>query len=238
MGADRLASVRAAAARRAHPLAALGLAGALLIGAAASGGGCAVGRTARATAGVPSLPRGALAVPLVRQATRYSCGAAALLAVLYYWRVYDGNESELWPALHTTERDGTEPAPMVALARAHGLTADYRTDVTVDELRAALAAGQTVIVDLQAWQEQPRPWASDWDDGHYVVLVALDAHALYAMDPSVGAGYARLPLEQLAARWHDVEAVDHQERQRQHLAIFVSGAAHLSAVPAPLTEMR
>jgi predicted double-glycine peptidase len=183
----------------------------------------------------PSLPHDALAVPLVRQATHYSCGAAALLAVLYYWRAFDGNESALYGPLDTTEKDGTEPDAIERVARAHGLDANYRTGVTIADLRAGLAAGQTVIVDLQAWSDRPRPWNDDWDDGHYVVAVAVDQRYLYAMDPSADAGYDYLPLDELLRRWHDV---DRKQRKWEHMAIFIAGRAHLAAYPAPLIEMR
>lgn len=183
-----------------------------------------------------ALPANALPVPLVRQATSWSCGAAALLAVLYYWRAYDGNESSLWGPLDTTEKDGTEPDAIARVARAHGLAAELREGVGVDELRAAVAAGRTVIVDLQAWRDDARRgWADDWDDGHYVVLVAVDGGRAWAMDPSTDAGYAYLPLDELGARWHDV---DRAGRRFSRLAIFVSGRAHLPRYPAPPTEMR
>lgn len=196
----------------------------------AASGGC----KPRAPAG-PSLPPGALAVPLVRQATHYSCGAAALLAVLYYWRAFDGGEAELYGPLDVTEKDGTEPDAIERVARAHGLVAAYRTGATVADLRTALAAGETVIVNLQAWRDRARGWDDDWDDGHYVVLVALDDRFLYAMDPSADAGYDYLPLDELPHRWHDV---DRRQRKLERPAIFVSGRAHLPVYPAPLTEMR
>lgn len=184
----------------------------------------------------PSLPKNALGVPLVRQATGYSCGAAALLAVLRYWRAYDGDERSLYAALDTTEADGTEPDAIERVARAHGLDARWRTGATVDELRAAAAVGSTVIVDLQAWRDRAAgDWASDWDDGHYVVMVALDDKYLYAMDPSVDAAYDFVALGELARRWHD-EYRDH--RRFEHGALFIAGRSHLAAASAPLVEMR
>ncbi len=229
------------------------LVGAALLGAAlmlvvALSAGCAPTASAtvddgvaadRADTAAPPLPADALPVPLVRQATSYSCGAASLLAVLYYWQAFDGQESELYGPLHTTEADGTEPYNIEKVARdKYALDARYRTDVTVDDLHAALAAGQTVILDLQAWQDRRKPWATDWDDGHYVVLVGFDDTNLFAMDPSAGAAYAYLPVDEFVTRWHDVETKNNTDRKLQHMAIFIGGTNHLPSYPAPLAEMR
>jgi predicted double-glycine peptidase len=159
----------------------------------------------------------------VRQATTWSCGAAALLSVLYYWNVYDRPEASLWKRLHTTEKDGTEPEPIATLARELHLMAKVRREVALDDARAALARGETVILDLQAWPDRKRDWSSDWDDGHYVVLVGADEKYLYVMDPSTPAEYAFVAIDEFLTRWHDVELVAGKAKRVQHLAIFISG---------------
>lgn len=169
---------------------------------------------ARALAGVtPTLPADALPVPVTGQETDYSCGAAALLACLQYWGVDQGiDEMDLYSDLMTTKRDGTPPFPIADEAEARGLKANYRGDVTVDDLRDALAAGLTVILDIQADEDDP-------DSGHYVVMVGLDDSNVYVMDPSTGGRYAYLPLDELDERWHD---------EREHGAVFIEGTS-----PAP-----
>lgn len=179
-------------------------------------------------AGCAHLPASALAVPVVEQQTDYSCGPATLTAILRYWQRPVSCEEELYPSLHTTPKDGTEPFMLEAVARAHGLRADYRIGATVDDLRAALAAGTTVIVDLQAWRDTKRPWRDDWDDGHYIVLVAIDGDRLYAMDPSADHGYSWLTLGELEERWHDFEMRDGKRRNLQHMAVFIAGDAHVA----------
>lgn len=172
-----------------------------------------------------SLPKDALQLPLVRQATDYSCGAAALLSVLYYWGAFDGRESELYQELGTTPKDGTEPAGLVRVARAHGLSAELKQGLTREDLRRALARGQTVILDIQAWRapKSTASWADDWDDGHYVVLAGLDAANAYLMDPSVAARYGWLPLDELEARWHDFEDRHGRVRRYVRAGIVVAG---------------
>lgn len=188
----------------------------------------------------PRLPAKVLPVPLFRQSTGFACGAASMQAVLAYWRAYEGRESALYPILGTTEAQGTPPEGLVAGARHFGLEARMKEGTELADLRAALAAGETVILNLQAWREAPSkgtPWKDLWEDGHYVVLVGLDDTHLYAMDPSVTAGYAYLPLAEFEDRWHDYTTVAGRRREFRHLAIFIKGKQPLAALPAPLVRM-
>jgi predicted double-glycine peptidase len=189
--------------------------------------------------GCVHVPPGALGVPAVAQESDYSCGPATLTALLRYWQGYAGGEQALYGPLHTTEKDGTEAFAMEAVARAHGLHAESRHDVTLAELRAALAAGQTVILDLQAWRDSPHPWVDDWDDGHYVVLVAMDARRLYTMDPATDGGYSFIDIAELLPRWHDFETRDGKITRYAHMAIFISGERpQVTARPGRAEKMR
>jgi hypothetical protein len=73
-----------------------------------------------------TLPGGLLAtVPDVRQSTNYSCGAAALQAVLSYYGI-DKRERALMDMLKTSESTGTSPDNIVRVARELGLQAEVR----------------------------------------------------------------------------------------------------------------
>lgn len=188
----------------------------------------------------PRLPPDALRVPLFRQATGYSCGASSLQAVLCYWKAFTGQESQLYPRLATTPKDGTAPEKLVEGARSFGLTARMQEGTTLADLRQALDRGETVILNLQAWREDPssaKPWKETWEEGHYVVLVGLDDHFLYAMDPSVAGSYAYLPRQEFVDRWHDYEDRTGTRREYHHLAIFIHGRQHLEQVPGALVRM-
>jgi predicted double-glycine peptidase len=190
--------------------------------------------TSACGAATPLLP-----VPLVRQANSYSCGAAALTSVLYYYRRFDGRETELYERLTTTEADGTHPASIVAVARQFGLTAELREGVTVGDVRAAVERRDAVIVDLQAWTDAPHPrWRDEWEDGHYVVAVGIDATRLYVMDPSTPGAYAFVALSELPDRWHDYETLNGARREYHHMAIFFRGTGAAMAYPQPTSEMR
>ena len=175
------------------------------------------------------LPDNTLPVPLVRQHEDYSCGDVATLALLRYWKWDDfahTPETALYAPLHTSAKDGTDPAPMADyLSRVAGVSAEYQSgDVGVADLERAVDRGEPPIVDIQAWQDVQRladlkPWQTDWNDGHYVVLVGYDARNFFFMDPSTHGTYAFIPRGELEARWHDV--VGAANVHTQHMVIFV-----------------
>jgi uncharacterized protein len=185
------------------------------------------------------LPSHLIPLPLVRQGTDYSCGNGAALSILRYYEP-DGfaytPESALYGPMHTTPEAGTEPAPIAEyLSRQPMLKADVEdsleeTRAEVTDLERAVDRGEPTIVALQAWQAvatyaQMKDWRTDWDDGHYVVVVGYDDANLFFMDPSTEGHYGYIPIEQFLARWHDVIGVTHAE----HIAIFV----HANAPPSP-----
>jgi predicted double-glycine peptidase len=212
-----LASPLSAAAPAAESLAAA---------AGAAESGRAITSATAALRRKPRLPAKFLAIPYHRQETDYSCGAAAVLAVLRYWRAYDGSEGSLYERLQTTPKDGTHPKKMTEGLRSFGLKAELSQHLELEDLRAALKRGETAILDIQAWRTEasPRPWSKDWDDGHYVVLIAMDEQSAYVMDPSVdGGAYGWLPLAELLERWHDYEDRYGPREETFHLAILASG---------------
>jgi hypothetical protein len=181
-------------------------------------------------------------MPLVRQATEYSCGAAALMSTLMYWGVFGGGESSLYPLLETTEQDGTHPLKLVEGARDFGLDAEFLQNLGLDDLRQRLAQGYGIILDIQAWQYIPvgrprTPWASEWESGHYVVLVGMDAEYAYFMDPSVGGNYGYIPLGELLERWHDYEDRTGAIERHVRSAVLVRGSQPPTRNPDALVRI-
>jgi uncharacterized protein len=160
--------------------------------------------------------------PLVRQATDFSCGPAALASCLYYWGVWDGRESELYPLLGTT-CDGTNAAGIMRVAEGFGLTVEYKNKLTVSDLKDILAAGWTAILNVQAWgkYDETTNFGEVWDDGHYVVLANLTDSDIVMMDPSVAGRYAILSIAQFDERWHDWN--DEGSEHEFHTAILLRG---------------
>jgi ABC-type bacteriocin/lantibiotic exporter with double-glycine peptidase domain len=188
-----------------------------------------LGHEERSGGGTP-LPRNLIRVPKVRQQTDFSCGTAATLALLRYWRVgqyAEVEEAKLYQQLGTTPARGTEPQAIEAfLNTTAGISAEYRYgDVTVEELERAVDVLEPPIVDLQAWRDHDAPWRDVWDAGHYVIMVGYDHERLFFMDPSrmTPGPYAYLPRAELDERWHDLTG-DHNQ-QVLRMAIFVRGPA-------------
>ena len=177
-------------------------------------------------------------VPLISQSSPWTCGPAALMAVLVYFGVFDETESVLERELGATPEEGTAVTSLVAVARRYGLDADARTDLTLEDLDRALARGTVVIVALQAWADAPvTDWRSRWEDGHYVVVVGVTAERVYVMDPSVRTGYAYLPRAQFLDRWHDYDRQDPQTAVWNRLGIVITGGGGLSRYPAEPTAV-
>jgi predicted double-glycine peptidase len=196
-------------------------------------GGAVGGRAVR----TPEPPR-LLPVPLISQARPWSCGAAALMATLVYFDVYDESESVLDVDLHVSPEDGTKVASIVDEARRFGLKAAARTEMTLDDLGRELARGAVVIAAIQAWPaHRIADWRTDWEDGHYVVVVGLSNDRVYLMDPSVRTGYAYLDRKEFVARWHDYDVDGDKRVVWNKLGIVVEGGTPIRRYPAEPTRI-
>jgi len=173
------------------------------------------------------LPDNVLKIPLVRQTTDYSCGPAALASILQYWSVFSGTEVELFIPLNATPANGTSPDSLARVAIKFGLQAEIKQNMTLDDLRRHLDRGDTVILDIQAWRDDGDtkiPWSLIWDHGHYVVLVGMNNHNVYVMDPSLSAQYGYIPRAELMERWHDYEEINPPQKEFNYqLGIIIHG---------------
>lgn len=164
-----------------------------------------------------------LRIPLVRQSQDYSCGAASLASVFYYWGVWDGREPELFPLLDTNE-EGTGGESIMQVARDFGLSASYEENMTIDRLNALVQEGNTLIINIQAWVTSPIvDWSQVWDDGHYVVVVGIKDGIVFMMDPATAGRYGMLTVSDLEARWHDYTDED-GSGYAHHPAIIIKGS--------------
>jgi len=144
-------------------------------------------------------------VPDVRQSQPYSCGAASLQAVLNY-RGIDAREGVLMQELGTTPEAGTPPDAIVRVARDYGLPAELRLNLTLADLEQSIAEKNPVIIACQAWTDmdpEELNWDTDWEDGHYMVVIGLDGENVYFEDPAMLGTRGMIPREEFLSRWHD-----------------------------------
>ncbi len=186
-----------------------------------------------------SSPPRLLPVPLISQARPWTCGAAALMATLLYFGVFDDAESRLDAELAVTPEEGTHVASIVDEARRFGLEAEARTGLTVDNLASEAARGTVVIVALQAWATHSvADWRTNWEDGHYVVVVGVADDRVYVMDPSVRTGYGYLTRDEFLARWHDYDLEEGHRVVYDRLGIAIRGQARVSRYPDEPTPVQ
>lgn len=152
-------------------------------------------------------------IPLLRQATDYTCGVSALRSLLlYYGEEYE--ERELARMMGATPHRGTSYRSIIRFANrrfADPLKRDFqmqiKTHMTLDDLRQLIDRGKPTIILLQAWGNPGVNWKTEWNEGHYAVAVGYDEHNIYFMDPSVLGHYTYVPNEEFLDRWHDKDPV-------------------------------
>lgn len=200
--------------------------------------------SASAAAATPMLPANHLPIPLIRQATDYSCGPASLLSVIMYWQAGDMGESALYKIVGTSETDGTSYLNLglgaAQYGKANGLDVQIREHLTINDLRLYLSKGTPVILNIQAWRSPDNnniPWSLNWEDGHFVVLVAMDPDFIYFMDPSASAAYGYMPLTELEDRWHDYDLVNGQKVVSDHVGIAIRGKTPLTDILGRLVRV-
>jgi hypothetical protein len=167
-------------------------------------------------------------VPDVRQSTTYSCGAAALQALLSCWRI-DKRERDLMRALETSGVEGTSPEAIVSVAKEVGCEAYTEENIGLKEIEESLRHRIPVICAIQAWadtQSEGFSWDKAWEDGHYVIVIGLDSQSVCVEDPSLLETRGIIPRDEFLARWHDYRGeppYDPSDRPYIHLGIFVVG---------------
>lgn len=177
-----------------------------------------------------TLPANLLRLPLIRQATNYTCGVAALQSILAYYGE-DVREDTLAKELRADKRDGTRHKQIEKFAKKRGYEVEVALGCSSKALKDFLDAGKPTLVLIQAWPSKAADFSDDWKDGHYVVAVGYDQERFYFMDPSTVGQYTYIPFVEFEKRWHDVDG----RTKLQHFAVAISKRAAVkefdSAVP-------
>jgi predicted double-glycine peptidase len=161
-----------------------------------------------------------------RQTTEFSCGPAAVQAVLRHWG-HDVAEQTLMDLMETNSEVGTHPENIVRGVRSLGLQAELKQNVTLDELQHFTSSGNPVIALGQVWrsggQGSPTSVADDWESGHYIVVLGVDKDNVYFQDPYLRMCKGFAPRKEFEAHWHQAMGGDLNNPKLIHLAIFITG---------------
>jgi predicted double-glycine peptidase len=163
-------------------------------------------------------------MPDTRQSTEYSCGAAALQAVLGYWG-RDIGEKDLMELLNTDPESGTYPDDIIRVARQMGLEAEYGENLTLADIEDSLQEGKPVMIDCQAWKsvsEFNDSWAVVWNNGHWMVIIGLDNKNVYFEDPYILGSRGFMSRQEFLERWHNPRGLDESDLVEQiHMGIAI-----------------
>jgi predicted double-glycine peptidase len=185
-----------------------------------------------ASTSMGSLNLALFSMPDTRQSTEYSCGAAALQAVLGYWG-RDIGEEDLREMLNTNEESGTYPDDIIRVAKALGLLAEYQENMTLVDLEDYVAQGIPVMVDCQAWRsvsQYNESWADTWGNGHWMVVIGIDEYNVTLEDPYLLGDRGILSREEFEARWHNSRGLDETDTLKQiHLGVAIRGEVAASS---------
>lgn len=161
-------------------------------------------------------------IPEIQQKEDFTCGPAALSAVLRRFGI-DASEEEITEKANTSEEVGAEGEDLVAVAKSYGLKAELRYDMTVDDIAECIQSGQMCIICVQSYSDEgpTHDYSEDLDYGHYVVPAKIQNNWMTVMDPWLEEGtQAAVSLDSLRERWH---SADSSGKDQSGIGIVISG---------------
>lgn len=159
-----------------------------------------------------------ISLPLTRQSTDYTCGAAAALSILGFY----GDqmlEMDLANRLKTNADFGTERERLVEFFESNDYRVAAKEGMTVDELKGLLFEGKPVLCLIQAWEDDIKDYSNYWGIGHYVVAIGYDPEHIYFMDPWILGNYGYIPTKVFESRWHQFTS---DKKRLMHWGMAVS----------------
>lgn len=133
-----------------------------------------------------------------QQTTRYTCSAAALLAILKHWGVeYD--EPTLTRLVDARPVTGAKASQVVEAAQRLGFHAEERKFSSIAELKAYTDRDIPVMAAILSFM---RP-----GQGHFVVAVAVDDRYVKLMDPNSPTNWRWITHEEMMQRWRGRDGI-------------------------------
>ena len=173
-----------------------------------------------------------LTFPEARQSTNFSCGAASVQAILYYYGM-DVREDAIINKLNVKPtsiiHSGVDPSTIKkSLENIWGLKVDMK-EMTIEDVKSYIDKEIPVMLAIQAWNDNyltekgVHDYSKSYDDGHYVVAIGYSNDTMYFDDPSILDNHGYMSFNELNNRWHDQ---DSSGRKYEHLGIAVYGKPH------------
>ena len=147
----------------------------------------------------------------VEQEKPWSCGAAAMRAVLGHFGI-DAEEATLREALDTTPQDGTSPQALVRLAKRVGLQATPVVEMTHQQVEQFLDSGKLILACVQAGP------STKLVNGHWIVMTGHGDAGIQFLDPQNG----EAKTASWAATWDHWRDVGQDGRELVRLGLVVS----------------
>lgn len=132
-----------------------------------------------------------------------ACAPATLKMLLTYWKLPGAQKSDMELATEcgTDPSLGTSNEQFIETAARFGLHADVKTNASFDDMQPWLDKKIPVVVDWFSPGRKDAP-EGDMPDGHYSIVVGLDAESIYLQDPETG-GLRAIPRRQFYRVWFD-----------------------------------
>jgi len=135
-----------------------------------------------------------------QQTTPYSCGPAALLAVMRHLGDYRLSEPELMALVGAKPEVGSSVIQVVNAARFMGMRSAVRQFSSLDEAKKWTDAGVPVIAGVASFRLPGKR--------HFVVITAVDAINAFLMDPNTPGNRRILSRSEMDSRWKDATGYD------------------------------
>jgi predicted double-glycine peptidase len=176
-------------------------------------------------------------VPDVEQQTDYSCGPSALVAVLAYYGFAE-KEHDIIREARTDPEVGAEVEYLAEVAQHRGLEAIPCIGLRMADLEREIQAGHPVIILNQTrYADSPVPWCDEWENGHYLVVIGIDARFVYVEDPVLVGRRGKIPRREFEARWHGPD-INQKPAFGQGLIVRGTPAPQASRVRLPFERIK
>ena len=158
--------------------------------------------------------------PRTRQATTYTCAENVVQKVCEYYGE-DFHEMDLAKWMKADPEKGTDVENIIRFfERRTDLKIAVKENMTIPNLWSYLNRNIPVILQIQAFADDPEKYSRLWADGHFTVAIGYTRTIILFSDPAIyDLGYIK--NKELLQRWHDKDGgLDGKRYHRLGIAVF------------------